>query len=210
MSLYPLRAVSSMFFLQWGIHMLPLHGLCLVVVTHFITCNDATQKTVTFNFVLVQWVLTNLHTKFFLFFYGNLWEPSHANCHIPTLPPLFPTQWRWYSAPYIIPRLWSTDLCKWADQDTLHFVVGELWPFRIWLLFHISVITAEMHHLLPHCADICCLVYISIKQALMNINGCNFFCMEGFNDTHLLHTHFHIRCHFVRSPLCCHLYGKKM
>ena len=32
-----------------------------------------------------------------------------------------------------------------------------------------------------------------------------FFCMEEFSDTALLHTHFHIRHHFVRLLLCCHL-----
>lgn len=30
-------------------------------------------------------------------------------------------------------------------------------------------------------------------------------CMEEFNDTSFLHLHFHVRCHSVRLPLCCHL-----
>jgi len=35
--------------------------------------------------------------------------------------------------------------------------------------------------------------------------GVIFFHMEEFSDTPLLHMHFHVRCHFVRLPLCCHL-----
>jgi hypothetical protein len=34
--------------------------------------------------------------------------------------------------------------------------------------------------------------------------------MEEFNYTPLLHTHFHVGCHFARLPLCCHLsHGNK-
>lgn len=37
------------------------------------------------------------------------------------------------------------------------------------------------------------------------------FCTEEFSGTTLLHTHFHIRHHFVGVPLCCRLsYGNKM
>ena len=59
------------------------------------------------------------------------------------------------------------------------------------------------HHPLLHCAHIQCLVSINIHQALINLSGCNFFCMEEFNSTPLLHTHFHVRRRFVRLPLCC-------
>ena len=85
------------------------------------------------------------------------------------------------------------------------------WPSRMWLDFYIIVTTAEMHHPLPHCAHIHCWVSINIQQALMNISVCHFFCTEEFNVTPLLHTHFHVRCHFIRLPLCCHLsYSNKM
>jgi len=44
----------------------------------------------------------------------------------------------------------------------------------------------------------------------MNVNECNFFHMEEFFSTPLLHTHFHIGCHFIRLHLCCcGLHGKK-
>jgi len=79
------------------------------------------------------------------------------------------------------------------------------WLPRKWLVFHVAVATTETHHPLPHCANIHCLVSVNIQQASMNVIGCNFFCMEEFNYTPLLHTHFHIRRHFVRLPLCCHL-----
>jgi len=70
-----------------------------------------------------------------------------------------------------------------------------------WLVFHVAVDSVETHHPPPHCAHIHCLVSI----ALIYVNGCHFFCMEEFNYTPLLHTHFHDRCHNVRIPLCCHL-----
>ena len=35
--------------------------------------------------------------------------------------------------------------------------------------------------------------------------GAIFFLMEEFNYTPSLRTHFHVRRHFVRLPLCCHL-----
>ena len=56
-----------------------------------------------------------------------------------------------------------------------------------------------------HCAHIHCLVSINIQQESMNVNGGNFLCMEQFSDTPLLHMYFHIRHHFVRLSLCCHL-----
>ena len=51
----------------------------------------------------------------------------------------------------------------------------------------------------------CCLVSINIQQALMEVNRCNFFHMEEFSATPLLHPHYHDRCHSVRLPLCGHL-----
>lgn len=39
----------------------------------------------------------------------------------------------------------------------------------------------------------------------MNVNRCNFFYMEKFNSTPLLHTHFRVRHHSVNLPLCWHV-----
>jgi len=39
----------------------------------------------------------------------------------------------------------------------------------------------------------------------MNVSGCNFFHMEEFSSTLLLHMLFHIRHHFVRLPLSYYL-----
>ena len=62
-----------------------------------------------------------------------------------------------------------------------------------------------MHHLLPHCAHIHCLVSRNIQQTLMNVSGCHFFHMKEINDIPLLYTYFYVRHHFVRMSLCCHL-----
>ena len=43
-------------------------------------------------------------------------------------------------------------------------------PSRKWLVFHVSVVTAETHHPLPHCANNHCLVFINIQQTSMNVN----------------------------------------
>jgi len=69
----------------------------------------------------------------------------------------------------------------------------------------VAVATAEMHHMCLYCAYIHCLIPISVQQVLMHVRWCHFFCMEEFSVTHLLHTHFHVRCFSDRLPLCCHL-----
>ena len=66
----------------------------------------------------------------------------------------------------------------------------------------LSLSTAETCHPPPHCGHIHCLVSISVQQALLNVSGGHFFHKEEFSDTLFLHTHFHVRHHFVRLPLC--------
>ena len=84
-------------------------------------------------------------------------------------------------------------------------------PSWMWLVFYGTVSTAETHHPLPLCVHIHCSVSINTQQASMNVSGCHFWCMEEFSSTPLLHTHFHVRHHFVRIPLCYHLlHGNKM
>ena len=39
----------------------------------------------------------------------------------------------------------------------------------------------------------------------LNVSGCHFFHIEEFNSTSLLHMQFHIRCQFIRLPLCWRL-----
>ena len=70
----------------------------------------------------------------------------------------------------------------------------------MWLVFYVTVTAAEMHHPLCHCAHIHYLVPISVQQVSMNVSGCYFLCMEELNSSPLLHTHFYVRCHFVRCP----------
>ena len=48
-----------------------------------------------------------------------------------------------------------------------------------------------------------CLVSRNIQQVPMEVNGFHFFHMEKFNSTSLFQTHFHVRHHFVKLPLCC-------
>jgi len=100
-------------------------------------------------------------------------------------------------------ELIETLLVSWCDSCA--------WPSGTWLVFHVAVATAKTRHPPPHCANIHCLVSVNVQQASMNVIGCNFSHMEEFNYTPLFHTHFHVRCHFVRMPLCCHLsHGNKI
>ena len=79
------------------------------------------------------------------------------------------------------------------------------WPSGTWLVFQITVTTAEMHHPSLFCAHIHCLISINIQQVSVNVSGYHFFHVEEFDDTLSLHTHSHVSCHSFRLPLCCHL-----
>jgi len=97
----------------------------------------------------------------------------------------------------------ETLLILWCDA--MHGTPG------MWLIFHILVAIANMHHPPPYSAHICCLVSINILQASMNINGCKLSCMEEFSDIPLLHVYFHVRYRSVWLPLCCYIsHGNKM
>ena len=60
---------------------------------------------------------------------------------------------------------------------------------------------AEMHHPPHYCAHIHWLVSTNIQQMLTNTSGWNY---DEFSDIPLLNTHYHVRHHSVRLPLCCH------
>jgi len=149
---------------------------------------------------------------FFMFLCDHSWDPPGANfaifqcCHHHfqcieadiQLRTQFPSRNQLIRQDELIEMLFIS----WCDSCA--------WPSGTWLAFHVIVATAEMRHPLPHYANIHCLVSVNVQQASMNVIGCNFLRMEEFNYTPLLHTHFHVRCHFVRLPLCCHLlHGNK-
>ena len=76
------------------------------------------------------------------------------------------------------------------------------WLFGIYLVIHVAVTTTGTHHPPSLNAHIHHLVSINIKKVSVNAI---FFCMDEFNDAPLFNTHFLVRCHVVRLPLCCHL-----
>lgn len=80
-------------------------------------------------------------------------------------------------------------------MDTLFILWrdGYAWLSGIWLVFHIIVANAET----PPTTHIHCVVSVSVRQASVNVSGCNFFLMKEFSSTPLIHRHFHIRCHSV-------------
>ena len=84
------------------------------------------------------------------------------------------------------------------------------WPSGTWLVFHITLATADTHHPPPRCAHILWLVSISVQPMSMNINRCGYFCREEFISTPLLHTHFHIRSllSYCPSAAICHMATK--
>lgn len=63
----------------------------------------------------------------------------------------------------------------------------------------------------PHLTVLISTVWFSINvhQASMNINKCIFFLVEEFNDTPLLHVHFHVRWwHLPYSAAFCYMATK--
>lgn len=85
------------------------------------------------------------------------------------------------------------------------------WPSRTWLVFYLSITSGKIHHLLPHCAPIHCLVFINIQQVSANVNGCIFF-LAGRIKFHIFAScrlPYHMQ--FCQTALLCHLsYGNNM
>ena len=101
---------------------------------------------------------------------------------------------------------------KMKTQEFSSYLTDD-WRIGTWFLrgAQFATPTAETPHPPPHCANIHCLVSVNSQQLSMNIIGCNYFGMQEFNYTPLFHKHFHVRNHFVRLPLCCHLsHGNKI
>ena len=99
-----------------------------------------------------------------------------------------------------------------SDREALHFVVWQL----CMVVRNVACLSRRRRHCWtlnapPYCANIHCLVSVNVQQASMNVTGSNLFRLEELNYTPLLHKHFHVRRHFVRLPLCCHLsHGNKI
>ena len=148
-----------------------------------------------------------------MFLCEHSWDPPGANfaifqhCHHRFQRIAADIQLRTLFSSHILPicadELIEMLFVSWCDSCA--------WLSGTWFVFHVAVATTETRHPPPHCANIHCLVSINVKQASMNVIGCNFFLTEEFNYTPLLHTHFHVICHFVRLPPCCHLlHGNKI
>ena len=92
-----------------------------------------------------------------------------------------------------------------AMNMSLHAALIKTCTSEGHLVFHscYNSVVAKMHHPSTSLSHIHCLVSRNIQQVSVNVSGCNFFRMEEFNDTTLLHTHFYVRYHFVKLPFCC-------
>jgi len=93
---------------------------------------------------------------------------------------------------------------QWWTRDCMLHTLNNLHQWRLSTVTFYPLSTAEMHHPLLHCAHMYFLVSINVWKASVNVNGSS-FCTGEFSDTPLLSTHFHVRHHVVRLPLCCHL-----
>jgi hypothetical protein len=149
--------------LWWEIHMSPLHGLSfwsrlVVAIPRPVTGDDAVQETVTFSFVVVQQVLTDLHSVVFMCLCEHPWVPLGTNFAI-----FQHCQHRFqlieadiqlrtqFPGPNHLTRadeLTQALFISWADS-----CAG---PSGTWPVSHIAVATAEAHHPSPHCAHIHC------------------------------------------------------
>ena len=113
-----------------------------------------------------------------------------------------------------------------ADELIVTFIILQCdscaWPSGMWPVFHVAVTSSEMHHLVPHCAHIHCLVFINIQQ-WMSVG--TIFSTWRNSIPHLCFTHISMSntivwdhpsaaiCHAVttcnrilvgRFKLCCH------
>lgn len=73
------------------------------------------------------------------------------------------------------------------------------WLCGTWLVFHVTAITAETHR--PLCSHL--LASVNVLQVPVNDYGCSFFLCGGIQWHLCFITHFCVRHHFVRLPLCC-------
>lgn len=60
--------------------------------------------------------------------------------------------------------------------------------FHQWCMLHTKKyapveVTHFSHTSLTACAHILCLISVYVHQVTINVNGCNYFCIEEFNDT---------------------------
>lgn len=171
--------VSNIFFSEkftFPLHNRLMFWLWLILVTpHLVTSNYMIQKNITFKLLLVQLVLTNLHTVFFLFLceylsqshWSKLWYSNITKTDSNTLKTIFSSVHNtlvvicWF----VHFLLMETLPISWCDSC--------VWPSRTWLVFHIAFAIAEAHHSLTQCAHIYCLISIHVQQESMNLSGCN-------------------------------------
>jgi len=70
----------------------------------------------------------------------------------------------------------------WTGACVLCFCLKKkksVWSSGTWLVFHVAVTIAEVHHPSPHCDDIHCFITINVQQVSMNGSGCHFFLHGG-------------------------------
>ena len=75
--------------------------------------------------------------------------------------------------------------CHWWTRACVPHLWKSVWQSRTWFVFYFVAITAETQPLLPHYANIYCLVSISAQQVLMNVSGCHFLPAWRYSVTHL-------------------------
>ena len=59
-------------------------------------------------------------------------------------------------------------------DELIETLFSCVWPNGMWIVFHISVASSEVHRLLPHCADVQWLVSINVLQVSVTVSGCRF------------------------------------
>ena len=120
---------------------LPFPFWLIVATPYLVTGNDAIQETAIFSLVLVQQVLTNLHRVFFLFLCEYVWVPLGANFavfqHCLHYFQCIETDIQFHTE---FPG--SNLLIRWADGDTLHFMVWYL----CMSIRNVACLSCHFHH----------------------------------------------------------------
>ena len=77
----------------------------------------------------------------------------------------------------------TINFCQWRTRV---FMLC-LWKFAREKVTTVTIASAKMHHPLPHCAHIHCLVSVNTQQMSMTVNGCHCSCIVSSPHLHFIH-----------------------
>jgi len=95
---------------------------------------------------------------------------------------------------------------KYCDIPTLPTLFPMHWK-QYSAIPNVACLSHPCHHWwsISLTASLCSHSFLCLHRCSASINGYHFFHKEEFSGTPFLHTHFHVRCHFVGLPYAFYL-----